>query len=228
VRENFTHGLVGEVMPMRKLFKRRGFTLIELLVVIAIIAILASMLLPSLSRAREVAKSSSCAGNLKQISSATFMYLNDYNSIFPWQYDGEYWWFENIDGTPHLYLSHETSSGYINNPQIWVCPSDDKKWTAYHCNALSYGINYRNLGKNNDVTTRLNQIANPSWTIMQGDSRTTEALNLNRCTIEPSSAWTAVVGSRHFLGSNLSFADGHVQWGKYLDIDSSDWWDITD
>jgi len=62
---------------------KKNFTLIELLVVIAIIAILASMLLPALSKARETARKSKCANQLKQIGTATNMYLNDFNDYYP-------------------------------------------------------------------------------------------------------------------------------------------------
>jgi prepilin-type N-terminal cleavage/methylation domain-containing protein/prepilin-type processing-associated H-X9-DG protein len=68
------------------LSRHRGFTLIELLVVIAIIAVLASMLLPALGRAKLKAKDIQCVNNIKQQSLATRMYADDHDSKYPWTF----------------------------------------------------------------------------------------------------------------------------------------------
>lgn len=111
--------------------KRSNFTMIELLVVIAIISILASMLLPALSRARELANSSKCTGNLKQITAAHLMYANDYFGyvMFKTPYEGGV--------KTHTALLYGNNYLVRESP-VWLCPANPNR-TYYNPNA-TYGM----------------------------------------------------------------------------------------
>jgi len=101
----------------------RGFTLIELLVVIAIIAILAAILFPVFTQARAKARQISCLSNVKNLSLAVLMYVDDYDGKFPlisYQAGGAYWgvmWPLNI-------------AKYIGAPEILHCPADGNMSTT--------------------------------------------------------------------------------------------------
>jgi prepilin-type N-terminal cleavage/methylation domain-containing protein/prepilin-type processing-associated H-X9-DG protein len=127
--------------------RSKGFTLIELLVVIAIIAILAAILFPVFAQARERARAISCVSNLKQIGTATAMYVQDYDETFPcgWgQNDGgRSMWRISIQPYIQKYGSG-TNDPYNSGGSygVFVCP--DQPGSSLNYGPTSYGYNGSN------------------------------------------------------------------------------------
>lgn len=113
---------------------RKKFTLIELLVVIAIIAILASMLLPALGKARDKAKTIKCLSQLKQIGSSVMLYTNDNDSMVPG-------WMMSSTITDYYQRWLPVLNPYTSYmPWLWVCPSSPQ---ANKLSSLGYIKKYR-------------------------------------------------------------------------------------
>lgn len=119
-------------LPMQR---RRGFTLVEMLLVVAVIALLISILLPSLSRSKENARRSVCASNLHQISAALDQYVIEYLRRFPGGnatltpgngIDSSY----SVPNNQPMGLAFLITKNYIG-PQLFYCPSWTHPWNQY-------------------------------------------------------------------------------------------------
>ncbi len=143
----------------------KKFTLIELLVVIAIIAILAGMLLPSLNKARQKAHQTACAGNLKQIGTALFLYQTDYNGWMP-KAPSDWGLAQCWDSQVAEYLNYrKTGARNTWGPAIFHCPGGTLQTGATPGSARGYvmneyvGTNIRGMGRPQTLKYRMgNQI----------------------------------------------------------------------
>jgi prepilin-type N-terminal cleavage/methylation domain-containing protein len=187
------------------------FTLIELLMVIAIIAILASLLLPALRLAREMANRSMCANNLKQIGIAENIYATDYQGYFPFA-DGN--GLDGVDFDARLY-----NLNYLASDKILLCPSEKRihvdapiRLNKYHTG--HYDQNYKISGSTAFPGTRIVEIKDPSGTLLVGEGYVHDSghsYGIITKIASNSTEW-GCMQYRHSIGTVIVFADTHTNW----------------
>ena len=205
-----------------------GFTLIELLVVIAIIAILAAILFPVFSRAREKARQASCLSNLKQIGQAAHQYAQDYDEKWPPVRRGGF-------GSP-AFNWQEIIKPYIKNDQIFTCPSNTGFVVSYTYNH-SFGhatyvtgwagvtMTHVKLPAQSPMFADANGDTNPRQAVVvllpsgTGGTNTHLGRRLQNPDYPPAGSWSDHPSGRvrafiHTDGANYTFADGHAKWLK--------------
>ena len=202
---------------------KRGFTLIELLVVIAIIAILAAILFPIFSMARESSKRSACINNLRQLTFGAQAYAEQYNGFYPTTRclpNALHWPFGDWnDGHPVYHndcLGLRALIPYVKNKKVFFCPSNfwfGTKAYQYYWQPGNYFAGYCYWGNyllkdssGNPLLTEKEVAVNTGrypYTLLISDFITGGG----------GLGWNSH-NYKEMIGGNLAYNDGHVKW-KY-------------
>lgn len=204
----------------------RAFTLIELLVVIAIIAILAAMLLPALSRAKQGAWTTSCLSNLHQIGLGMKMFADDNDGNFP-ESGGDIHW-GGVDPSTGKASWMEQVYPDIGNTNAYNCPGNVQLPEQYRA-PFNYfnGCNAAYIATGGDAPVKSSSILFPSAFVLGGDTAGIsggqirfDGLDADKddysqnCVGGAASPTLTVYWEIHKDGQNIMFADGHSEWYK--------------
>lgn len=200
----------------------KAFTLIELLVVIAVIGILAGLLLPVLSRAKEAGRTAVCVSNLRQIGQASMVYSTDFNGHLPSFRDWLY--------TTPVALTSGTLYAYIDGPGVYQCPTDQKEISSHRQSSPpppQGGGRFGSVSKTRDFsypmncgichTTDLAQFLDPTRTMIFMEANL--AVNDYTGVIGPQFQVRSIA-LRHNRRGHVIFGDNHIERIDEKDYDA--------
>lgn len=198
---------------------KKNFTLIELLIVIAIIAILASMLLPALQKAKHKAKEITCANQLKQLGTTFSLYANDNQGWLPRDSDDDGApWVNKLDdylGLNVIYTKEATCG-------IFKCPSWYwMQYDSYKRPGISYCINYHVTGPGK-YHKKLSNIDRPGSKVLLGDSACSGTSASRNYAYDGNNTYRFL--ARHINKANILYCDTHVGNKKYVMADDLGSW----
>lgn len=201
--------------------KKNGFTLVELFVAIAIIAILTSILFPVFARARENARRSSCASNMRQLGLGFQQYTQDYDERLPnvakgavaEGLTGGWIFFSTFDAAGKTSVFDVTRGGlypYVKSAQIYICPSD----TVGRVEGDSYATGPCTDDNASPIASGkgLAYFDYPSESVMLAEHQ----IGSTDSSTDDGSGFTDLggkwnTGDRHLGTINVAFVDGHVK-----------------
>ena len=208
---------------------KQKFTLIELLVVIAIIAILAAILMPALSQARERAKTSQCAGNMKQFGVYMAMYADSNNDYAP----NRVW----NSAFAKYYINNPANANFSKGMKLFKCPSSEGLRNAKGLVSSHYAVSgvayeehpakrfaYAIYPHNalNDNAIQLGKVVNPSISIYLTEfTHTTDSTDFSRLNILVFQNNRRATLRHQNFGTNFLLADGHVAFRMCSDLTST-------
>jgi prepilin-type N-terminal cleavage/methylation domain-containing protein/prepilin-type processing-associated H-X9-DG protein len=213
---------------MERVSMRRGFTLIELLIVVAVIAILIGILLPALGESKELAKTTVCLSNVRNLNVAACAYCTSFRDYFPPSRDGTSEWdfLKTTDalGNPTIVPGILWQGG--TNLKIQQCPSYTGRsgtltdpYTGYNYNTSFIG---HGVGEATPTPSRTVDIVNPQRCAVFGDGQYFGGVTdkyMRSPLLYPASPDTLTMitrsagtqGYRHLAKTNVGYADGHAE-----------------
>ena len=198
--------------------RRRAFTLVELLVVIGIIAILIAILMPALNKAREHSRRTRCMSNMRQLTIAWMMYVQNNKGKLPGADTGRKPWDWVLPGDSLDALKGGTLWPYINNWEAYWCPNDRIHYMrTYSMNSWLDGEGPASPAL--PLATRMAQLKYPSSTFTFIEEMDPRGYLINSFMVipYPSDEWIDIPAPMHDRVGLLAFADGHAQQWAWSD-----------